>query len=205
MAAMSTSRPERFSDQLEEWLRSDSPATLDALGEAFAEKSFATTILLLMIVPALPLPTGGVTHVFEAIAVLIAAQMVIGRRTLWLPERWRGRELGATTTDKAVPLIVRWVRRVERVSRPRGAALLENGWMLRLVGLVFIAFAGAAAIAPPFSGLDTLPAMGAIAVALAIILEDVALLGVGLILGTGGIVLILTIGAAIVHAVRGLF
>ena len=89
---------EAFSDQLQHWLESDEPKTLGTMGEVFAEKSFAVTILLLMFVPSLPLPTGGVTHVFEAIVVVLTAQMIVGRRTIWLPERWQRRELGATLT-----------------------------------------------------------------------------------------------------------
>ena len=73
---------EPFSDQLERWLRSDGTKTLGALSEVFAEKSFAVTIVLLMFVPALPLPTGGISHVFEVITVVLAAEMVLGRRTV---------------------------------------------------------------------------------------------------------------------------
>ena len=193
-----------FGDELEEWLRSDGPKTLGALGELFEEKSFAVTILMLMFVPALPLPTGGVTHVFELITVLLAAQMLVGRRTIWLPQRWARRELGATMTGKAIPFVIRWVRRVERYSRPRWAALFHQRWMLPVFGLIFIALAVAAGLAPPFSGLDTLPAMGAIAVALAIIFEDVLLLAIGFVLGTTGVVLIVTVGAALVHVLRSL-
>jgi hypothetical protein len=158
-----------------------------------------------MFVPALPLPTGGVTHVFEAITVLLAAQLLIGRRTIWLPGRLARRELGATMTGRAIPFVLRWVKRVERFSRPRGAVLFRQRWMLPLFGLIFIVLAVAAALAPPFSGLDTLPAMGAIAVALAIVFEDVVLLVLGFVLGTTGVVLIVTIGAAIVHVMRNLF
>jgi len=193
-----------FGDELEEWLRSDGPKTLGALGELFEEKSFAVTILMLMFVPALPLPTGGVTHVFELITVLLAAQMLVGRRTIWLPQRWARRELGATMTGKAIPFVIRWVRRVERYSRPRWAALFHQRWMLPVFGLIFIALAVAAGLAPPFSGLDTLPAMGAIAVALAIIFEDVLLLAIGFVLGTTGVILIVTVGAALVHVLRSL-
>jgi hypothetical protein len=193
-----------FSDQLECWLRSDSTKTLGALSEMFAEKSFAATIVLLMFVPALPLPTGGVSHLFELIAVVLAAQMVVGRRTIWLPDSWQRRELGGATTEKAIPFMMRWIRRVERFSRPRGARLLEQGWMLRLVGLLLMGLAIGAAIAPPFSGLDTLPAMGAVAVALGIILEDIVVLAVGAVIGTGGIILILTVGAAIVRVLLSL-
>jgi hypothetical protein len=201
---MGTDTGEPFSDQLERWLRSGDSKTLGALSEVFAEKSFAVMIVLLMFVPALPLPTGGISHLFEIIAVVLAAQMVLGRRTIWLPERWQRRELGASTTDRAIPFMIRWIRRVERFSRPRGAWLFEQGWMLRLVGLLVMGFAVGAAVAPPFSGLDTLPALGAVGVALAIILEDVVVLAIGTIIGAGGIILILTIGAAIIRALGGL-
>ena len=193
-----------FTDQLEGWLRSDGPKTLGGLGEVFAEKAFATTILLLMFVPALPLPTGGITHLFEAIAVVVAAQMVLGRRTLWLPERWKARPLGELTKDRAIPFMVRMLRRFERISRPRGSPLLRAPTTQRLLGLVLMAFAIGAALAPPFSGLDTLPALGAVVVALAIILEDVVVLAIGVAIGAGGIALILTIGAVVVRFVRDL-
>jgi hypothetical protein len=195
---------QQFSHQLERWLSSDETKTLGALGDVFAEKSFAVTILLLMFLPALPLPTGGISHVFEAITIVLAAQMVLGRRTIWLPERWQGRELGPATTDKAIPFMLRRIQLVERFSRPRGAQLFAQGWMLRLLGLLLIALAVAAALAPPFSGLDTLPALGAVAIALSIILEDLVVLAIGIAIGTGGIVLILTIGAAIVRILQGL-
>jgi hypothetical protein len=154
-----------------------------------------------MFVPALPLPTGGVTHVFEVITIVLGAEMVAGRQTIWLPDRWRRRELGATITGRAIPLMVRWIRRAERISHRRGAALFEHGWMHRVLGLLFIALAGAAAAAPPFSGLDTLPAMAAIAVALAIILEDVVVLAIGIAIGVAGVILIVTLGTAIIDLV----
>jgi hypothetical protein len=194
----------RFSEELGSWLARDEPKTLGGMSGVFAEKSFAVTIMLLMIVPAVPLPTGGVTHVFEAITVLLAAQMVLGRRTIWLPERWQKRELGDAVTGKAIPFIVRWVQRVERISRPRWAWLFGRRWMLRLLGLLLMAFAVAAFFAPPFSGLDTLPAMGAVVVSLAIILEDVIVLAIGTVIGVGGIALILTIGTALAHLIRNL-
>jgi hypothetical protein len=192
-----------FSDELEQWLQGDGPKTLGALNAAFEEKSFAVTVLLLMFVPALPVPTGGVTHLFELITIIVGAEMVVGLRTIWLPDRLARRELGETMTGRAIPFVLRWVKRAERFSRPRAARLFRQRWMLPVFGLIFIALAVAAALAPPFSGLDTLPAMGAIAVALAIIFEDALLLVVGFVLGTTGVVLIVTIGAAIVHVLRG--
>ena len=83
-----------FSDDLERWLRSDEPKTVGTLVTVFREKSFAVAVLLLMLLPAIPAPTGGVTHVFEAITVLLGAEMVMGARTIWLPSRWQHREFG---------------------------------------------------------------------------------------------------------------
>jgi hypothetical protein len=196
---------EPFSRQLEEWLNSDSPKTLGGLGDVFEEKSFAVAILLLMFIPALPLPTGGITHVFEAIAVLLGAEMVIGARTIWLPARWRDRELGETATKRALPFMVRRIRWFERFSRRRWARLFDQRWFLRVLGLVVIALAVAAALAPPFSGLDTVPAFGAVVVALGIILSDVLILAIGIVLGAGGVVLILTLGALLVRLIQNLF
>src|SRR5690242_836837 len=186
-----------FSTQLEDWLTSDGPKTLGELGDVFAEKSFAVTILLLMFLPALPLPTCGITHVFEVITVLIALEMLLGRRMIWLPERFKRRELGNLMTGKALPFIVKRVRFFERHSKPRFAALFSNRLFLSLLAVVIIGFTAGSAIAPPFSGLDTLPALGVVIICLSIILEDVLVLMVGLVIGAAGIALIITIGEAI--------
>ena len=193
-----------FSDELEDWLKGDTPKTVGALSEEFEERAFAVTILLLMFPSALPIPTGGITHVLEFFAIIVALQMVAGRTTLWLPKRFAQRELGASMTEKAVPFISRRIRWFEKFSEPRLPGLFNQRWFIRVLGLVIIVFTIGAVIAPPFSGLDTLPAMGAIAVALAIIFEDVLLLAIGFVLGTTGVVLIVTVGAALVHVLRSL-
>ena len=64
-----------------------------------------------------------------------------------------------------------------------------------------MALAVASALAPPFSGLDTVPAVGAVIVALSIILEDVVVLAVGVVVGLIGIGIILAIGAAFLDLV----
>src|SRR5882672_1054897 len=90
---------ERLSDQLEGWLRSEQPKTIGSLIDVFEEKSFAVLFVLLLAVPALPLPTGGITHVFEVIAMLLALELIVGRRRVWLPERWRRRELSSAMRE----------------------------------------------------------------------------------------------------------
>lgn len=197
--------PALFSEQLEGWLRGDAPKTLGSLGSAFGEKAFAVMILLLMFVPALPLPTGGISHAFEVIAALLAAQMVAGRSTIWLPARWRARPLGALATGRAIPVIMRWTRRLEKLSRRRGTRLMQRRSFQRLVGLLLIGTAVTALFAPPFSGLDTLPGLAAVAICMGVVLGDLVLVGVGVVVETAGAVVVLTIGAAAFHWIHSLF
>ena len=82
-------RPQRVSDELQDWLSGTGEKTLGSLLELFGERGFAVLFIFLLGVPALPLPTGGATHVFELIAILLAMQSIVGRAGIWLPERWR--------------------------------------------------------------------------------------------------------------------
>jgi hypothetical protein len=194
-----------FSEELEQWLKSDGPKTVGSLQEVFDEKSFAVAIVVLMFPSSTPLPTGGVTHVLEAMTVLLALQMILGRHTIWLPKRLLHRELGDAMTGKAIPFLVRRIRWFEKHSHPRWARLFEQSWFLRVLGLLIAGFTISAAVAPPFSGLDTLPSLGVLIICLAILLEDVVFLAVGCFIGTGGVLLIIFLGRAAVHFVKGLF
>lgn len=194
-----------FSDELEAWLKRKGPKTLAGLSDVFAERSFAIIILLLLSVPALPLPTGGVTHVFELIVALLALEMIAGLRTIWLPAQWKKKEIGETLEGKAIPLIVRWIRWFERYSRPRLRGLLYHGHFSRLAGLVLLILTTAAFMAPPFSGLDTLPALGGMIVALSLILGDAIVFIVGCVVGATGIALIFVLGEAALTAFRHFF
>src|SRR6476661_5167121 len=99
-----------ISDQLEAWLDRDEASTLGGLADVFEEKSFALLFILLLGVSALPLPTGGATHVFEIIAVLVAAQLVAGRDRIWIPQRWRGLQLGGSRQQKFIRGLLRMIR-----------------------------------------------------------------------------------------------
>src|SRR5436190_7638130 len=188
-----------FSDELEGWLRSPGTKTLGDLLEVFDEKSFAMALLVLMVTPALPLPTGGVTHVFELVSILIALQMVIGRQNIWLPQRLRRHELGPATTGKAIPFIARRVRWFERFARPRLSRALQQRAVLSALGLVVVVFTVGAVVAIPFSGLDTLPSLGVVVVALSLILEDVLVTLIGIAIGAAGIALEIALGSAVLH------
>jgi hypothetical protein len=186
----------RFSARLESWLEGDGSKTIGALTDLIDEKSFALIIMLLLFPSALPIPTGGVTHVLELIAALVACQMALGRRELWLPRRFRDHELGEAVTGKAVPAIIRRVRWFERWARPRLATLLDTRGARSVLAVFLLVFIAGALFAPPFSGLDTLPSAGVVIMCLGIIFSDVLIVALGVTVGAVGIGLVVALGSA---------
>jgi hypothetical protein len=201
----SPAEPVTLSAQLERWLTGDGDRTLGSLVGTFGGKSFAIILVLLLGVPALPLPTGGVTHVFEIIAALIALELIVGRREVWLPERWRGLELGGPRQQRFIAGLMKLIRRLERFSRPRLRFIFHRRFTGVAFGVLAIVGTAGAFLAPPFSGLDTLPALGVIVLSLGVLLED-ALIGlIGVVFGAAGITLELVLGAALFHGVSSIF
>src|SRR5882757_8625755 len=186
MATHQQLAPEKVSDQLERWLGEDGRRTLGGLIDSFDKGSFALIFVLLMAVPALPLPTGGVTHVFEVIVMLLALELIVGRRTVWLPQRWRRRELSGARQEKFISTLLRRIRSLERFSRPRARWLFGHRLSGSVFGLAVLGLALTAFLAPPFSGLDTLPSLGVVVLALGYLMADIALASAGLAIGAVG-------------------
>jgi hypothetical protein len=205
MATVQKPAPEKVSDQLERWLKGDGEKTLGGLIDAFGEGSFALIFVMLMAVPALPLPTGGVTHVFEVITMLLALELIIGRRTVWLPERWRRLELTGPRQEKFIATLLRRIRSLERFSRPRARWLFGHRLSGSVFGLAVLGLTVAAFLAPPFSGLDTLPSLGAVVLALGYLLADVVLASVGAVIGLLGVASVIFLGSIAVKAVKSIF
>jgi hypothetical protein len=198
-------QPEPVSHQLGRWLNSDGEKTLGSLIALFEEKSFAILFVVLMGVPALPLPTGGATHVFEVIAVLLAAQLIAGRDEIWLPERWRKLELAGHKQQRFITGLMKLIRRLEQISRPRLRFLFDHRLSNIVFGVLVIAGSIGAFFAPPFTGLDTLPSLAVVLLSLAVLLEDFALVVAALVVGVVGVVLEIVLGAAAVKGIGSIF
>jgi hypothetical protein len=198
-------QPEKVSDQLERFLGSEGEKTLGTLIELFEEKAFALIFILLMGVPALPLPTGGATHVFEIVTALLALQLIIGRDEIWLPQRWRRIQLAGKNREKFLRGLMKMVRRLERFSKPRFRFLFNHRVSNSVFGLLVVGGTVGAFVAPPFTGLDTLPALGVVLLSLGVLLEDFILVVVALVVGVGGVILEIVLGKAAVGGISKLF
>ena len=100
---------------------------------------------------------------------------------------------------------MRLIRRLERISRPRLRFLFDHRLSNIVFGVLVIAGSLGAFLAPPFSGLDTLPALGVVLLSLGVLLEDFAVVVLALIVGGAGVLLEIALGKAAVHGIGSLF
>jgi hypothetical protein len=170
------------------------------LFDTFLSDGIAVVIVVLMAVPALPVPTGGVTHVFELVVILLAAGFAFDRnKPVRLPKKWKARSVEGLANSKGMRVLIRLIAWLEKYSRPRGTRLMESRWFGSVVGLVIVLLTLTAFVAPPFSGLVTLPSIGVLLIALSLILRDGLVFAVGCVLGAAGAVLTFTLGAGLFH------
>jgi hypothetical protein len=188
---------QKVSVQLEEWFGSTRKKTLGDLVDTFGPRSFAILFIVLMALPALPLPTGAVSHVLEIVTMLLALELMVGRSEVWIPKRFQDRELKGLTGPKFSRALVKRIRWFEKFSKPRMAGLLENRVTNMAFGAAVFGLALTAFLSPPFSGLDTLPSLGVVVLSLGVLLGDIVIAAVGLGIGVLGLVVVIGLGKAI--------
>lgn len=195
----------RASQLLKDWRDSPGEKTLGGLVDTIGNRSFALLFIILLGLPALPLPTGGVTHVLEIVAMILALQLIVGRKTVWMPRRWRGTEFEEGNKAKFIDGLIGTTTKLERYSKPRFTWLFGYWWSNVLYGVAVLLGTLAAFLAPPFTGLDTIPALGVVVLSVGVIMEDIAFVIGGAIMILAGAILEITLGDAIYRGVKSLF
>ena len=94
------------------------------------------------------------------------------------------------------------IRRLERFSRPHLRFLFDHRLSNIVFGLLVIGGSAGAFLAPPFTGLDTLPSLGVVLLSLGVLLEDFIVVVVALVVGVAGVVLEVVLGRAAINALR---
>jgi hypothetical protein len=72
-------------------------------------------------------------------------------------------------------------------------------------GLLVVALTVAAFLAPPFTGLDTLPALGVVLLSLGVLLRDFLVVVVALAVGATGVLLEIVLGTAAIKGIWKIF
>lgn len=198
----SAAADETLGEQLERVIH-DLPSeslTLGELLDVFGDEGLLLLTMLLTLVFLIPVSIPGVSTVFGAAILLVGISRLLGR-PLWLPSGIRHRALPAAKLRPGLQQGMVWVRRLERISRPRRLrGLVEGRTRLQLTNLAFI-LAALLLMAPfgfvPFS--NTLPALALLLYAVGMVQRDggAVLLGhlanvatiiyFGILIGGGGV------------------
>lgn len=136
--------------------------------EAFGDRAFGALMFVFAAPVALPMPPG-VSAILGAPLLFITSQLMMGRRTLWLPkvlaDRTMTRADFASLVEKLSPSLT-WV---ERRLRPR-FTFLYNRWLDGVTGLICLILAVVVFLPIPFGNM--LPALAIAAFGLGIAERD---------------------------------
>jgi hypothetical protein len=155
---------------------------------AMRNRAFGVLFLLFGIPNCLPMPPG-IPVICGIIVALIAAQMVIGRDQLWLPGFLASKSFKRTDLQRIVSRSAPWIRRLERVAKPRLHAFADAR-SRRIIGVVGVIL-GLALVLP-------IPIIGNIPLGI-----PICILGLGLVERDGIIILAGYVTAFLGLAVTG--
>ena len=174
-----SSNDRTFSQVLEALGVAEGPTlTLGEVVEAFGDRGLGALILVLSLMALFPWPPGG-KAVFALPIILLATELAFQRNEVWLP-RWALRaSVSRAAYRTAVSKVIRPIRRVENLTRPR-LTFLTGAVSEVLMGLTCVVLALIMALPVPLG--DLLPALGMIFFALGVMQKD----GVAVLLGILG-------------------
>lgn len=133
---------------------------IDRLGD----RAFGVLILLCALPNCVPGPPG-VSTVTGTPIVIFSLQLLFGSPRPWLPAFLRRRDFSRAEFLKLVRVAEPWIRKLERVSRPR-LGFLVDGMAERFAGLVVFLLSVVLILPVPLGNLFPAIAIGIIALAL---------------------------------------
>jgi len=164
-------------DQLDGSIEGDS-VSVEQILEALGDRSFASVLLifpLIAVSPASAIP--GVTAIVAVIVFMLVAQMILGRKHVWLPSFIRRRRISSAALRKGTGWLRKPVVFVERGLKARLTFLIHRPWLYLPLGLILVL-----TLFMPF--MEFVPTSGSIASAI------IALFAAGLLTRDGAVVLI---------------
>jgi hypothetical protein len=162
--------------------------SVEELTQRFGGRAIGALLFIFGLACMLPLPPGATT-IFGFPLVLLAPQLIIGASAPWLPDGVKHRTISTTHLKEGLPRLIKWLRKVEAVSKPR-LTLLFGAVGERLIGLIILALA--LVLILPIPGGNILPAMAVSALAFALIQRDgvIALVGYALAITSASVLVL---------------
>ncbi|MEM9141165.1 MAG: exopolysaccharide biosynthesis protein [Pseudomonadota bacterium] len=183
-------------------LAAEAPGDTVTLGwilDQLNERAFGLFLLILALPCCIPF-LYGIPQVVSLPLVFVSVQIVAGRRTPWLPEKLRARQVQVSSLADLARRASPWLKRIEALSRPRLGAITRPP-LDRAVGLALILFS--ASIMVPLPGTNTVPGFAVALVAMGLLQRDGILVLIGSVLGTAWIAALVFAGASLATLIKG--
>ncbi|MBE9007465.1 exopolysaccharide biosynthesis protein [Fortiea sp. LEGE XX443] len=173
----------RFSQEIKSLLQrlSDQHLTLGDILAETAERGFSLVIALLVLPFLFPMPPG-LAGPFGAACLLVSVQMILGRRSPWLPKQIAKYKFPRSFAQVLLKNLQRLTKILEKITRPRLKKIAQNPLTWRLNGLCISWLTILLMLPIPFT--NPIPTIGILLLAVATIESDGLLICVGYILTT---------------------
>ncbi len=160
--------------------------TFKELITALGEQAYGIVMILFALPSALPVSfIPGVSLVFGLPIVIIALHLILGRKTLWLPETLAARQISVATLSTIINKTQSTLQWIERYIKPRAAWFLTPLFD-RLHGLILLLLSLLLLLPIPFSNM--------------ILSGLIILLGLGLAQRDGYVIIIAYLGSFLYFA-----
>ncbi|PAX52875.1 exopolysaccharide biosynthesis protein [Brunnivagina elsteri] len=171
----------KFSQEIKLLLQrlAEQPLTLGDILAETSERGFSLVIALLVLPFLFPMPPG-LTGPFGGACLLLSMQMILGKRSPWLPKKVANYKFPRSLSQVILQNLRCVTRILEKITRPRLAQIANHNWTWRLNGLC-ISWLTVLLISPiPFT--NPIPTVGILLLAVAAIESDGLLMCIGYIL-----------------------
>ena len=172
----------QLSQELQEFVESlnEEDTTVGQLVERIGDRGFGLLLLILAFPAALPVPAPGYATPFGVLMIILGFQIIRGRTTPWLPERFQKLKLSYGMLNFALSKGAILFRAVELLIRPRLKGVAQNRNFLRLIGVIVVRMAASMSLPIPLT--NTAPSFVIFMLAAGMLEEDGLFLIGGLLL-----------------------
>lgn len=147
--------------------------TLEEIRSLLGRDGMLLLVILLTVVFLIPVSIPGVSTIFGATILLIGVSILFGW-DLWLPKKFLAKELPASALKKSFHQGLKWLIRLEKVSKPNRAIWITTGKGAHIINGLSIILAAILLMAPfgfiPFS--NTVPAIALLFYAIGLLQKD---------------------------------
>jgi len=169
----------RFSEALELFAETFDGERVEiaAILHCMGERSIEALLLLLALPMVLPVAALGVSVAFGIPLILISAQLLLGRRRVWLPARLARQSVSRSDFRAFVARALPVLRRLESVIRPR-LSWLASDWTTTPIGAICLVLSVIITLPVPLGHM--LPGAAISLLALGLMERDGLVVGLGL-------------------------